>query len=98
MPILMPASVVLAITNAVLAVGEGGPVLWRWLAAGTLGAAVAVTVILNVPINLATGRWDPESPPPDWKRTRNRWEIAQGIRSTLLLIGFVLLAVGFTVR
>lgn len=98
MPVLMTASVVLAISNAARTGGEGGPGLWRWLAASVLGAAAVSTLILNVPINVATGRWDPESPPADWKRIRSRWEVAQAIRSWLLLIGFVLLAVGFAMH
>jgi hypothetical protein len=95
MPVLMTASVVLTIAYAVSGAGEGGPALWRWLAAVALGVATASTLIFNVPVNLATARWDPETPPPDWKRTRDRWEVAQGVRSWLLLIGFVLVAVGF---
>jgi hypothetical protein len=57
---------------------------------GGVTAAVAFTVVVNVPINLATGRWDAEHPPADWQRTRNRWELFQGVRSWLLLAGFVL--------
>jgi hypothetical protein len=30
-------------------------------------AALTSTVIFNVPVNLATGRWDPKHPPEDWK-------------------------------
>ncbi len=53
------------------------------------------TVIFNVPINIATGRWDRNRPPEDWQRTRGRWEFFQGLRSWLLLIGFVLTCIGF---
>jgi hypothetical protein len=38
------------------------------------GAALISTVIFNVPINFATGRWNRDQPPQDWKCTRNRWE------------------------
>jgi hypothetical protein len=98
MPVLMIASVVLAIVNASISDGNGGPAMWRWLAAAFLIAALVSTVIVNVPINLATGRWDPENPPADWKSTRNRWELFQGLRSWLLLIGFILVCVGFAIR
>jgi uncharacterized membrane protein len=56
------------------------------------------TIIFNVPINLATGRWDPMNPPSDWKQVRTRWEFFQGVRSWLLLIGFVLLSLALTLK
>jgi len=46
--------------------------------------------VVNVPINSATGRWDAHHPPADWEHTRARWERFQGVRSWLLLPGFVL--------
>jgi Domain of unknown function (DUF1772) len=97
MPFLMTACVILGIANASRSAGEGGPAIWRWLAAASFAAALASTLAFNVLINLATARWDPASPPPDWKRVRNRWELFQGIRSSLLLIGFVLASVGFAI-
>ncbi len=96
MPPLMTLSVVLTSVYAPHSGGEGGPSLWRWLAAAAVSAALVATIIFNVPINLATGRWDPDNPPADWKSTRNHWEFFQGLRSWLLLAGFVLLSVGFS--
>jgi hypothetical protein len=61
----------------------------RWIAAAFFVAALASTVIFNVPINLATGKWDPDNPPHNWKEVRNRWEKFQGIRSWFLLFGFI---------
>lgn len=46
------------------------------------------TIIFNVPINLATGRWNANNPPENWRETRNHWEFFQGLRSWPLLIGF----------
>jgi uncharacterized membrane protein len=97
MPVGMTLCLVLAVLHASIPGGEGGPLLWRWLAAAAFGAALVSTIVFNVPINLATGRWDAANPPADWKQTRNRWEIFQGLRSWLLLIGFAFISVGFAV-
>ena len=93
MPVLMTLSVVLSISFAVWmnrSASDAIPIYWASAASFTL--ALISTIIFNVPINLATGKWDPSQPPEDWKKTRNRWEFFQGVRSWLLLIGFILLA------
>ncbi len=95
MPVGMTLCVVLAVSAATGADGDGR--LWHWLAAASFVAALASTVVFNVPINLATGRWDADNPPPDWKQTRDKWEFFQGLRSYLLLLGFVLVCVATTV-
>ncbi len=97
MPVGMTLCVVLAIVHASAGGGGGGSTVVRWLAAASFAAALVSTIAFNVPINLATGKWDAENPPADWKTTRNRWEFFQGLRSWLLLIGFVLVCAGVTV-
>jgi uncharacterized membrane protein len=64
MPILMPLTLIAAITFAISVWDEGGWI--RGLAAAaavSLTAAVISTVIFNVPINLETAKWDPDNPP-----------------------------------
>jgi uncharacterized membrane protein len=97
MPVLMTATLALGVANALATGGQGGPAGWRWAAAGAYIAALTSTVIFNVPVNLATGRWDPQHPPENWKQARNRWEFFQGLRSWLLLAGFVLTCAGFAI-
>jgi uncharacterized membrane protein len=92
MPIGMTLCVVLAIATAVHGDGRRP---FSWSAAAAFTAALVFTIVVNVPINLATGRWDAEHPPADWERTRGRWEFFQGVRSWLLLIGFILACAAF---
>ena len=54
-PILMPLGGVVLIVHAAWGGGAGGPALWRWLAVVAWAAATATTLIVNVPINSATG-------------------------------------------
>lgn len=68
---------------------------WRWLAVVAWGIATVTTVVVNVPINAAIGRWDAESPPADWQRLRRRWDVFQAVRAWLLLLAFALLSLGF---
>lgn len=99
MPVFMTLCVVLAVAYAVQMNGQQGLARSvRWAAAVAFALALIFTIIFNVPINLATGRWDPNHPPSDWKQTRTRWEFFQGIRSWLLLIGFVLLSLALTLK
>jgi hypothetical protein len=87
MPVGMTLCVVLA-TSA--AIDGSGPGWLSWPAAAAFAVAVVSTVAVNVPINIATGRWDPANLPAHWERTRRRWELFQGVRSWRLLTGFVL--------
>ena len=60
MPIGMTLCVVLVTATAVDA---GGTAPLAWPAAAAFTAAVLFTVVVNVPINRATGRWDAQHPP-----------------------------------
>ncbi|HEY6409762.1 MAG TPA: DUF1772 domain-containing protein [Ktedonobacteraceae bacterium] len=99
MPAFMTLCVVVAIAYAIQMNGQEGLARGvRWAAAVAFILALISTIIFNVPVNLATGRWDPKNLPSDWKQTRNRWEFFQGVRSWLLLIGFVLLSLALTLK
>jgi hypothetical protein len=90
MPAGMTACPILAGNYAATTV-TGAPQLLAWLGFAAQAAALAATIAVNVRINLATGRWDPDNPPANWRQTRRRWEFFQGVRSWLLLAGFILL-------
>jgi len=97
MPVLMTLSVVLSLSYAIHLSAEASTArLVRWASAASFVLALVSTIVFNVPTNLATGRWTAENPPENWKETRNRWEFFQGLRSWLLLVGFVLLCLAIT--
>ena len=96
MPVLMTLTVVLSISYAASMNVHADARLIYWASAASFTLALVSTIVFNVPINLATGRWDASQPPDDWKATRNRWEFFQGVRSWLLLLGFVLLCAAET--
>ena len=99
MPVFMTLCVILAVAYAIQMNDQQSLARSvRWAAAVAFTLALISTIIFNVPINLATGRWDPKNPPSDWKQVRTRWEFFQGVRSWLLLIGFVLLSLALTLK
>ena len=61
-PILMPLSGLMLIGHAVWPNGEGGPSVWRWLAVIAWFTATLTTLIVNVPINVVTAKWNPRRP------------------------------------
>ena len=97
-PILMPLSGLLLLVHAVWSQGEGGPSVWRWLAVIAWLIATLTTLIINVPINVATATWDPQSPPGNWRSLRRRWERFQAVRAWLLLTAFLMVCIGFAVQ
>jgi hypothetical protein len=99
MPVLMPLCVVLSLAYALGAPTIGrGEFYVRWASAAAFILVLIPTLLINVPINVATGRWDARSPPSDWQATRDKWERAQAVRSWLLLIGFVLACLAVSLR
>jgi uncharacterized membrane protein len=93
---VMPVGMTLCLVLGIVFASTTGTPPWSWAAAAAFAASLAFTIVVNVPINLATGRWDPQHPPADWERTRTRWERFQGVRSWLLLLGFVLVCAATT--
>ena len=89
MPVGMTAATALAI---IIAIDE--PNVWLVSAAISLGVALVVTIVGNVPINSQTGRITEETAPEGFIAMRRRWDVFQIVRATLQLLGFVLVAVG----
>ncbi|MGO1949650.1 MAG: anthrone oxygenase family protein [Mycobacteriaceae bacterium] len=93
MPVGMTVSTVLAIVVAI-----ASPSAWLIAAAVSLGVALTVTIIGNVPINLRTGRIDQEGVPEGFIAMRRRWDVFQLSRASLQLLGFILVTVGIVGR
>jgi uncharacterized membrane protein len=67
-----------------------------WLMAGALALlllAFVTTLVVNVPINLAEGGWNIQSPPGDWAAVRDRWQVGHAVRTCAALLAFGALAI-----
>ncbi|MPZ28275.1 MAG: DUF1772 domain-containing protein [Micromonosporaceae bacterium] len=89
MPIGMTAATALAISITIAT-----PTGWLIAASASLGIALIVTILGNVPINLRTGRISQETAPEDFIAMRRRWDVFQLIRGSLQFLGFVLATIG----
>ena len=55
--------------------------------------AIAITLIVNGPINVAQLGWNAQAPPADWQHVRDRWQIAHALRTLALVLALVCLVV-----
>lgn len=57
----------------------------RALAAGCVAGAVAVTLVVNEPLNTRLRAWNPlDAPPADWRLVREQWDRGHRWRRALL--------------
>src|SRR5699024_11422243 len=89
MPVGMTVATALAIIIAI-----NDPSAWLTSAAISLGLALTVTIIGNVPINARTGRISADTAPAGFIAMRRRWDVFQIVRASLQLLGFVLVTIG----
>jgi uncharacterized membrane protein len=85
MAILMPAALLSAVTAVVLQwPARPSPALW-WQLAGLLlmAAALAVTLLVEVPIDNQIKTWAVRTLPADWRSIQARWELFHTIRTML---------------
>lgn len=84
--ILVP-TLVAVVALVILARRAGSPALRPAAAALTmLVLALALSLAVNAPINLAQIGWNAQAPPADWAAIRDRWQIAHAIRTGLCVI------------
>lgn len=89
MPVGMTIATILGVSIALAT-----PTGWLIAAAVSLGIALIVTILGNVPINLRTGRIDQDRAPEGFIGMRRRWDTFQLVRASLQLLGFILATVG----
>ena len=70
----------------------------RLSAAIALGTMIITTIFFNVPVNIATGAWNPEELPKNWKAKRDRWRFFQGYRSIILVLSFMAMVIAQVYR
>jgi hypothetical protein len=69
-----------------------------WSALFFFSAATASSIWLNRSIDEEITGWDPERLPANWKFVWTRHAIAQGLRASLQLLGFILLCGSIAAR
>lgn len=90
-PFLMTATVILSWIAA--ADQHGGASMLTFAAAGCFTLMLGMTLVLNMPINIAVLRWDEERGDPErWRQLRRRWDWIHTGRVLLNSAGFALVA------
>ena len=77
---------------------SGGLPIWFATSAILWILATAFSVTMLVPINNRIISWERETPPVDWKTSRNRWDRLHRWRVLLLTTAFAFLIVGVVSR
>ena len=90
-PFLMTATVIACFAAATTQ--HAGASTLTFFAAGCFTAMLVMTLLLNMPINLAVFRWDEERGDPErWRQLRRRWDRIHTARVILDSAGFALVA------
>lgn len=87
MPVLMSATILVGIVAGLL--DPAGRTLF-FAGAACFVAMLAVTFVVNIPINNATVRAHPDIDPGEWRALRRRWSRGHDARVALDLAGYCL--------
>lgn len=94
--IFVPTMIALVML-VIVAYRAHSPVLRQALIAlGLVLVAIAITLIVNGPINVEQVGWNVQAPPADWQHVRDRWQIAHAVRT--LALGLALACLTFPAR
>jgi uncharacterized membrane protein len=96
MRILLPLSLLSALLTLALLWRGGRAAAFWWLLAGFLlmVAALAVTLLVEVPIDDQIRTWTVATLPGDWRSIRSHWELFHTIRTFLSIAAVVAVTVG----
>ncbi|UYM05792.1 anthrone oxygenase family protein [Solicola gregarius] len=61
-----------------------------------LVAVLALTLVVNLPINTDQLDWNVQSPPTDWMSVRDRWQLAHALRTGAAVAAFGVLIAAAT--
>jgi hypothetical protein len=89
-PFLMAATVIACFAAA--AAEHGSAAILTFAAAACFTVMLTMTLVLNMPINLAIFRWDEHGDPEPWRRLRRRWDLIHSARVLLDSSDFALVA------
>jgi hypothetical protein len=98
MPILSGISVVLILIYALRFKENSAANRAVWGAMFFFSAAIASSIWLNRSVDEEITGWDPERLPENWNAVWRRRAIAQGLRASLQLLGFLLLCGSIAAR
>ncbi len=93
MSLLMPGAVLATLVLVVVLARRHERAAARLAAAALalLVAALAITLLVNVPIDDQIRAWTTATLPPTWEATRDRWELYHATRTFLSLAGLTCL-------
>jgi uncharacterized membrane protein len=90
-PFLMTATVISGFVAAASLHGRASTLALA--GAISFASMLALTVVANMPINVAILRWDPANgDPARWRALRRRWDVIHSVRIVLDTAGFALIA------
>jgi uncharacterized membrane protein len=99
MAILLPLALLSALVTLALLRQDRRTVAFWWLLAGLLlmVAALAITLLVEVPIDNQIKTWTAATLPGDWRSIQSRWELFHTIRTFLSIAAVVAVTISGTV-
>jgi len=91
MAVLLPVALLAALVALALLWPDRRTPAFGWLLAGfvLMAAALAVTLVVNVPIDNQIKTWTAATLPGDWRSTQSRWELFHTVRTFLSIAAVI---------